>query len=427
MGCGVNNCYSTDIVTYTMTEVITTTQNGNLQTLTSTIVTATTPVPPTAIVTSASGAVPKVNSSTETAIPKTSSISTPSLSSGLSKVQIGGIIGGAIILLLVLLVLAFIIIRRLKKVDRALEQEKSRASSAGPGSRPPGQFRSRHTATTDFDTMSIDPLIMGSSETTQSIRSLRHGSTQSQVSAIHSSHHEVEASSPPIFSSPFPPKLPPYGSTSTGGYAAVASSDSSSSGRRHYSLESAGHTASPAAGYFDIPPNKTDLRDQNLRFGHSPPTVSPPARRPSKHDRQWSQSSEVSQGSVELDAGPDGDRRSSLQRALQGIGTRLSLKKKRKGSAASVGTGQPVLTGGPQPWVSMMSPAGLGYITEAGESRVDLEGSTEEEEEEDISELGNGTLKPGARDRIIREKERREAYRNLHDTPHDMSDVDLRP
>jgi len=129
---------------------------------------------------------------------------------------------------------------------------------------------------------------------------------------------------------------------------------------------------------------------------------------------------------IELDASPDGDRRSSIQRALQGLGMRLSMSR-RKSSAPVPNvrrTSEPViLTGGPgrPEWAG--TPAVLGHIAEAGESRLDLQ------------ELGNVTLSPGMREQLLQEAARIEVYKRLQETPHTeatgqetelLKDVDLK-
>jgi hypothetical protein len=158
-------------------------------------------------------------------------------------------------------------------------------------------------------------------------------------SAVYSSRSDLEpGGSPPI---PAPYVSP---QAYIGGYQQVPMSDphysDSSSHHRSQSAESPGRSRSPRSGnsngYFDIDPA---LRDQNLRHGHTP-------SRPSvqSHGRQWSDASDVSQQSggsdiIELDAGPDGDRRSSLQRAMQGVGFsrisghRVSVDGRRRSSS----------------------------------------------------------------------------------------------
>jgi hypothetical protein len=216
--------------------------------------------------------------------------------------------------------------------------------------------------------MSQDPFLMSPSEVSGSIR---RGSKQS--SGLHSSTHEVEAneaSSPPIFNSPFSPRSPPN-THYPRGYAPVASSESqysqSSGGYRNPSVDSTPplqHNSN--AGYFDLP----------LQSDHRVSVSTVAARRPSQHGRNWSNASDqsaVSQNSqnststpiAELDAGRDGDRRSSLQRALQGFGMGRIMSRRRSDPI--------VLTGGPTRQQERPVNQGLGHIPEAGESRLHLD------------------------------------------------------
>lgn len=345
-----------------MTETVTTTEAGSVQTLISAIVMATTPQAPSTISsTGDSGVIPKVTANPAAEIAKTKASGTSG--GGLGTPTIVGIIIGAIIILLIVLIAAFIIIRRLNKAIITVEAH-SRSSSSNPRSRPSGQ-----RPPPEVDAMSVDPLMMAPSVSSQSIRN------PSQPSAIHSSHHEVEASTPPYFHSPFSPRSPPF--NNYGGYAAVATSDSSGSGYRNPSLDSTPGLHQSPVGYFDIPP-RPDLRDQNLRFGHGP------GPRPNKHERQWSESSDQSLVSLtsssvqELDAGQDGDRRSSLQRALQGMGLGRIASRRKSSTPSSRPRARSdppiVLTGGPTgrpEWAA--NPNALGHIAEAGESRLDLQ------------------------------------------------------
>ena len=97
---------------------------------------------------------------------------------------------------------------------------------------------------------------------------------------------------------------------------------------------------------------------------------------PSQHGRNWSNASDqsaVSQNSqnstqtpiAELDAGRDGDRRSSLQRALEGFGMGRIISRRRSDPV--------VLTGGPTRQQERPVNQGLGHIPEAGESRLHLD------------------------------------------------------
>jgi hypothetical protein len=369
--CGISACYATSATTFVFTETMTTTDAENLpHTATSTITTASTPTVPTNIV-NYTGLIAKVTP-TATAIPKTSPPSTSS-SGGLTKVQLGGIIGGAVTLLAVLILATLFIILRLNKVVKATTASRSRTRTSSSGTRA-----SRHPrpSASDLDAMSIDPFLMSPSEAGS--RSIRY---PSHPSLAHSSAHEVDgsSSSPPVFSSPFSPNSPPFNHYPRG-YNPVPTSDSNSSSGygRNPSVESTPPLShNPNAGYFDISP---DLRDQNLRFGHSPPP-----RRPSQHQRNYSDvsnQSDVSTSSsrlAELDAGTDGDRISSLQRALQGFGmSRISIRRKSSQTNPSPMTLVGGILGRHPEWGPGPNPGavGLGHIPEAGESRVAL-GDTE--------------------------------------------------
>jgi hypothetical protein len=378
MGCGYNQCYSTAVETYTLVDKITTTSAGHSTTITSTSVGETTPAAPSAATQAPDNVIPKF---APTAIAKESAGST-STSGGLTTPQLDGIIAGAVGILVIILIIAFIILRRLHKVNKAVEA--SRSSSSGHRS---GRSRPRPAAAPEMDNISVDPLMITPSEYSQS---LRH---PSQPSAIHTTTHEVDGSSPPLFHSPFTPGSPQYNYGP--GYAPVATSETSS-GYQNPSLESTpGHYQSPS-DYFGISPDRPDLRDQNLRFGHySPLSPTHPGRRPSAHGRQWSDASDqsgISQASSvpsELDAGSDVASpvsgvvpQSKMQRALHGLGMGRLLSTRRKHSsetARSRASSDPkqqqvVLTGRPARSDWNMSPVvGLGHIAEAGESRLELE------------------------------------------------------
>ncbi|KAH8600515.1 hypothetical protein B0O99DRAFT_724338 [Bisporella sp. PMI_857] len=244
MGCGLTNCYSTEVVTLTMAEALVTTEDGQLATMTNTIVTTVFPDKPTAVLSSKqSGVLPKETAPVESAIAKTKP--SRASSSGLSKAQIGGIIAAAVVLLVILLIISFFIMKRLNNVKRIVE-EHSRKSSSTPRSRQTRQQIS--TPTTDIYAMSIDPLIMSSSEVARSAQNPSH------PSAVHSSHYEVEASSPPAFQSPF--LLDLLHPTANGnGYAPVAMSDTSST-HRNASVDS-------TPGIFQSPTDISTSLSQN--------------------------------------------------------------------------------------------------------------------------------------------------------------------
>ncbi|KAF7919860.1 uncharacterized protein EAE98_009094 [Botrytis deweyae] len=327
MGCGLSDCYSTAVTTFTLTETLTTTDsNSHTQTITSTLVAASTPASPSVPAnTSKASAVPKLTP-TATAIPKVEATngSTPT-SSGLTKPEIGGIIGGAAFILLVILIAAFCILRRLKKATKAFKEAKTRSGSNVPRSH---RHRPSYPSPSDMSSISTDPLQMTSSEASRSVRNYSHPTTERFSS---DRHDGPEVVTPPSFNpySPFSPHAYPGNRAQTQGrgYYPVATSDSAysqtSSGRRNHSVESTPPLQQPQS-YFDIPPHQQselpDFRNQNLRHGHD---VSP-IRRPSQHGRNWSNASDVSASSssplVELDAGDDGELKFSLGKAWKVLG-----------------------------------------------------------------------------------------------------------
>jgi len=326
-------------ITYT-----TTISNSITQTITTVIQTAYTESSAQALVTlaAASSTVTKFTPSA-TAVAKAEASSDPS--DGLTQAELGGIIGAAVVVVLVVCVATFLIIRRLNAVARIAKAAASRKSGLS-GSNTKSSSRPHPNGPTpsggysgieNIDALSIDPLEMLSDSDTNAAHSTRG---LSRPSAVYNNRSDLEpGGSPPIPA--------PYGSPQpyNGGYQQVPLSEplySDSSGHhRSQSAESPDRSRSPrsgnANGYFDINPA---LRDQNLRHGHAP-------SRPSiqSHGRQWSDASDVSQQSggsdiIELDAGPDGDRRSSLQRAMQGVGFsrisghRVSVDGRRRSSSS---------------------------------------------------------------------------------------------
>lgn len=354
MGCGIDQCYSTGISSFTITQTITTTDlNANEWTYTTTITSATTPVAPQATAPRVvDGIVPKISSS-PTSIPKTDTL--PKSSSGLSHAQLGGIIGGAVGLLLALLIATYFIIRRLNqaiKVSSAKSQSRSRGSE-DPRPKPRPKLRQQ-----DIDAMSVDPLIISPTIT-------EIGGTPKFPSS-HDSPYEADSS--PVFRNSFSPRDLPFG-THQRGYNAVSTSDGTppQGWHRHGSIESNSTLQQSQGGYFDIPTQD--------------------AQRPS-HGRQWSNASEQSAQShemVELEAGADGDRRLSFQRAVQGMGRLVSRRRSESLNSPALMEGQPQehtrsdWTVSPvyqSPGVGQRAPLGhsLGFISEAGESRVAVQG-----------------------------------------------------
>ncbi|KAF4627423.1 hypothetical protein G7Y89_g10728 [Cudoniella acicularis] len=346
-------CYATSVTTFTLTETVytTTDASSNVHTITSAIVTASTPSAPTATVSSID-LVPKLASSA-VPIAKTSATGTPSTNSGLTTSMIGGIIGGSVVFLATILVVAFCILRRLHKVEKVATAN-SRSSSSGRSRRRPAPMEQ-----VDVDAMSVDPLMITGSEISST------APRPSYQSGPYSSAHEVEANSPPMFTSPFTPRSPPH-THYPRGYNPVATSDlnysqPNSAGIRNPSIDSTPpNSQNPDRGYFDLPIQSNRISQSSI-----------PTRRLSQHGRNWSNASDQSGVSnvssehapAELDSQPEEGRRSSLQRALYGLGMGRMVSRRRSDPIA--------LSGGPAKRADWNSPAspGLGHIPEAGESQ----------------------------------------------------------
>ncbi|KAK3315394.1 hypothetical protein B0H66DRAFT_343912 [Apodospora peruviana] len=160
MGCGPDQCYSTAPVTTTITQTVTTTSDGKTITTTKTAVTVATPSPPSGKPTDPANFFPKLRS---TSIPKISEIPTKQ-DVGLSKSQLGGIVGGAVALLVIVVIATIIIIRRLKHVEDVVESRKDSSSGVRTKSQSHAQMehygRHLHIAQADMDNTSIDPLMI---------------------------------------------------------------------------------------------------------------------------------------------------------------------------------------------------------------------------------------------------------------------------
>jgi hypothetical protein len=343
LGCGVENCYSTGVSSFTLTQIITTTDAQSREKIfTTTITSETTPYVPAETTSRglAAGVVPKV-SSVPSAIPKTEP--TPKASGGLTSAQLGGIIGGAVGLLLVLLVATFIILRRLNKAIKASTGTKTQTQASNDNA----GVKYHRPSPSDIDAMSVDPLMVSPSEVSGTPRFASSQSTP------------FEADSSPVFRSPFSPPDPPHTTYQTG-YNAVSTSDAAASWNRHGSLESTPSMRQSVGSYFDIPP-------YDPRYSHQ-----------YRHGRHWSDASLQSvetQTAIELDAGADGGRRSSLQRAIHGVGNIAG--RRRSGSVTQLegshkdGSRRPERAYSP-PGNSGQLGHSLGFIPEAGESGVHI-------------------------------------------------------
>lgn len=345
MACGYGSeCYSTAVKSFTLTQVITTTDlNSNKQTITTTITSATTPTVPSPTATLDSGIVAKINPLPGGTVPKTVPTSDGSKHSGLTTVQLGGIIGGAVGLLLAIVIAACLIIRKLNKTIKVTTDANSRSkvSSTGPQRPRPRQA--------DIDAMSVDPLMM----------------TPSEIQFPSATSTPFEADSSPVYRSPYSPQSPPH-SMYQRGYKAVASSEASS------------HTGWIRNSSVDSTPQMSQVQNGGGSYFDFPPRDGSSNRSP-RHSRNYSNASADSE-IVEMDAGADGDRRSSLQRTLQGVTRLVSMRRGNPSATHRKTPSQDQLTGGPSrpdwqqppgvPNASGTLGHSLGHIAEAGESRI---------------------------------------------------------
>ncbi|KAK4120013.1 hypothetical protein N657DRAFT_580714 [Parathielavia appendiculata] len=157
MGCAPNACYSTEPVTTTILQAITTISGSETITSTRSAVTVSTPTPPPGPTDSPGVAAKFI----PTSVPKVpASTPTSEASGGLSAGAIGGIIAGVVILLVAVIVAAFLIIQRLKRVEDVMESK--RGSSSGKKTRSQSHAQMEHYGRqlhSDVDDMSVDPLI----------------------------------------------------------------------------------------------------------------------------------------------------------------------------------------------------------------------------------------------------------------------------
>ncbi|KAL2075844.1 hypothetical protein VTL71DRAFT_787 [Oculimacula yallundae] len=416
LGCALDGCFATSISTFTYTKTLTTTdESSKPHTLTTTIIATTVLNAPDATETVETDGLRGKTFPSQTAIAKVEA--TGITDSGLTKPQMGGIIGGAIAILGVILIVAFIIIKRLNRAIRVSEQANSNTHSSSSGNRSSPRKQ-------NIDEMSVDPLMMTASQASGSIRRPYNSHNPSFSTNIEVELEDNSPASPPSFNTQsFSPRSPPHTHYS-GGYNPVSSSDSqystSSGGHRHHSLESSPPMHhNPNAGYFDIyaqtqaqsqlqpQPQSQPQSQPNPNHRHSQVSQISPLR--PNHIRNWSDASSISQTSSaaldipELDSA-DGERKiaitSKFSRALHSFGMgSITVRRKSESIPPSPRSVGPLsLSGGPQSPDWVPSPReGLLNIPEAGESRVGLDHGSLNAQFRDVPLVGSeGTFGGGS-------------------------------
>lgn len=169
MGCGTSACYNTSPSTSVI--VAATTTDGSATTITRTTVITPTEAP-SGSSDGATEGVAKIYPSTYSKVAATSSDDDTSTHSGskggLTKGELGGIIGGAVALLIIVLAVSFFIIKRLAKTERAVQSR--RETTSGSGTRQTNEKSATQLnivrvqpTPSEVDAMDYDPLMMSSS------------------------------------------------------------------------------------------------------------------------------------------------------------------------------------------------------------------------------------------------------------------------
>ncbi|OLN86702.1 hypothetical protein CCHL11_03839 [Colletotrichum chlorophyti] len=278
LGCAVSACYSTEPSTYVVTTTMTTTDDATqVRTM---IVTGTTVITPTRP-TTAPAALPPVDANDDQLVfkyyPSTVPKEQPTTDDdggggdGLTTGQIAGIVAGAVGLLVVVLVTAWIIIRHLNNVVKAVETS-NQGTSTGTKSRP-SMYQFKPTPS-EVEDMSVDPLMMSPRPSHR-----RQGSDASAVT----------------FGLGSPDFMPPYrdSSGSGGDYQPVPTGSGSD---RHPSYDSA-----YPGSYFDMLPDQDQRRNQRSSGWIAAQRHSSDSHGTYTHLRHCSNASEVSSDHVSAD------------------------------------------------------------------------------------------------------------------------------
>jgi hypothetical protein len=265
MACAINQCYSTEPTTVTAQVVITTTQDGDEVTITTTEVTVSTPETPTSLP-SGDEAGAEIIKYYPSVVDKVAQSSVPDDNKdngGLSTGALVGIVIGAVAFLVLVAVGAFIIIRHLNKVVAVVSDSKGQSDSSNSRSRsrPMRQYKPTDS---DIDAFSVDPLMMSPSR----------ANTRTNLAALDRLHGPA---SPDLHDGSTTDQTP---SSFIGMYQPV-----STSGSRHTSFDT---------GYFD-PLTSKPIRESQQTTSTTTWRVSGESHPPGyTHARQWSNASDAS-------------------------------------------------------------------------------------------------------------------------------------
>lgn len=255
MGCASNACYSTEPSTYTLTRTVTITDSADEAMITTeTETTVSTPSPPTATPTAADDDAdvvikfyPSSVSKVEPELVESDSDDDDDDDSdegggggGLTTGHIVGIVIGAVALLVIVLLAAFLIMRRLNKVVKAVESKQGTTRDSN-GTKTQTAYRSEKPTISELDDRSVDPLTMMMMMSTSSPRPC---------------HHRADSDSDGIgIASPPRPTPSP---SAHGGYQAVPTSMSSDRDDAHRDRHMSYDSTYPSSGlsYFDVVPSR---------------------------------------------------------------------------------------------------------------------------------------------------------------------------
>lgn len=299
MGCNLNGCYSTVPSTYTITSGVATTNSAG-STITSVLTYTTTKTPSATISKTSADAVVGYKQST---VSKIAAIETSPSSGGLNQAQLGGVIGGVVAILIAIVVAAFLIIRRLRKNAKLIEESKLGTSAANETivSYKPGGTGVVTTTVTEVDMSNdIDPLMLEP-------RINRPAHLRAPSDSSVEGRQPSPARSPGLSSGQSTPPAWP------GQYNPVPNPDN---GVRHTSIDSA-----PEA-YYDAARQSEVSRSSYNRTSYDSQVSNP-------HSRHWSYVSEVSgsadgaHGISELETSDAAGRRRSSSGATRPVAAHI--------------------------------------------------------------------------------------------------------